>query len=101
MKVSNLVFANLAGSLSNAYNKMPKSDGLNRFKITHFWDFDQINLILQTKAIEWCHIIWASHPRNILSNFKNYFLAAIWPSTLQAEERNVPMLAEKMDLVHP
>ena len=101
MKVSGLVFANLASLLSTAWNNLPKSECFIRFKITHFWDFDQTNFILQTNGTGVCYIFWASHPIFILSKLKNKFLAAIYPSTLQAEEGHVPMLADFVDLVHP
>ena len=101
MKVSSLVFANLASLLSTACIKIPKWECLFRFKITQFWDFDQTNITLQTKGTGWCYLIWASHPWKIFEKFKKFCLAAIWSSSLQAEERIVPMLADFVDLVQP
>ena len=49
-KVISLELANLAEVLQIAYNENPKWQSNYRIKITHFWDFDQTNLILQTKA---------------------------------------------------
>jgi hypothetical protein len=46
-------------------------------------------------------ILFNSNPPKFIQKFKNIFLAGIISNTLQAEKRNVPMLAKMEDQVLP
>ena len=62
IKVTILMLAKLAKVFSDAYNKNPKWQSLNRNKINLKFEFHQTNSTLQTKTTQGCQIILASHP---------------------------------------
>ena len=52
IEVTILMLANLAETFSNAYNKNPKWQSINRIKITPKIEFQQTNPTLQTKTTQ-------------------------------------------------
>ena len=70
IKVTILMLANFAETCSNAYNKNPKWQSINRNKITPKMEFHQIFFILQTNATKGCQILLEAHPCFILAKLK-------------------------------